>query len=271
MSIHVALETALPKGSIAPKRFDVSSFCDFTDFDRLRPEARALIATNETEVQSLHNYGLVSGHFCLPTLLRLAPSSAIATVVREPRSRILSLYAYWRVTDLTVWHPYDVHRYAQGTLETFLAEPTIAPVIDNQLCRLLLDGDPRFPRKRFMEPTDAKGLAESAIEKINTLGLAAVHQLSEVTWADLSEFFATILSRRSINVTGKFDGRVLSPRGPHLINAEVLELLDYRTAADCIVYHHVATRVSGDPDVATRLANTAFARQLVQLGTNVAF
>src|SRR5271156_2805263 len=99
-SIHSALEAALPAGSLAPQRTDSWLFCGFNDFELLRPEARSLIAANLPEVQSLGRSRAVSGHFSLTTLLQIADQSSIATVLREPRARLLSLYTYWRTPGL---------------------------------------------------------------------------------------------------------------------------------------------------------------------------
>ncbi len=63
----------------------------------LRQEARDLVAVEHEEVRALGGYRAVSGHFLLTTLLQIADAASIATVLREPRVRLLSLYMYWRV------------------------------------------------------------------------------------------------------------------------------------------------------------------------------
>src|SRR5271169_5946187 len=88
-SIHAALQAALAPEALAPRHFDASVFCDFEDFDLLRVEARAEVAVSLDEIHSLRRYRAVSGHFSLPTLLKVAPPSSIMTVLREPRTRLL--------------------------------------------------------------------------------------------------------------------------------------------------------------------------------------
>lgn len=135
LSICTALETALPPGALAPQRFDTSTFCDFNDFELLRPEIRAMIATTPSMVRSLGQYRAVCGHFSLSTLSQITDRSFIATVLREPRTRLLSLYVYWRVSGIDdLVAPYRATEHAQRPLSEFLSEPLLAPVVDNQIC-----------------------------------------------------------------------------------------------------------------------------------------
>jgi hypothetical protein len=138
-SVLAALEAALPPGSLAPGRFDPTTFCDFGDFELLRPELRAALAVDPHEVGSLAQYRAISGHFSLATLLQVTDASSICTVLREPRARVLSLYMYWRTPGIgEEWEPYRAHEHARRPLAEFVKEPLLAPVIDNQVCRMLL-------------------------------------------------------------------------------------------------------------------------------------
>ena len=163
-SIHAALGAALPPGSLAPQRLDSSVFCNFEDFELLSREARRQVAANPCEVQSLGGYRAVSGHFSLTTLLQIADASSIATVLREPRARLLSLYMYWRTPDIgDFWAPYSATEHAQRPLSVFLSEPRLAPAVDNQVCRMLLHGDPRLPESGFAAQSDVPVIAADAI------------------------------------------------------------------------------------------------------------
>lgn len=255
----------MPKEAIAPQRFDTSVFCEFQDFDQLRPEVRVLIATNDAELHALNRYSIVSGHFSLPSLLTIAPAHAIASVVREPRSRLLSVYAFWRVTDLSFWEPYVAHTHARKALHAFLNEAALAPMIDNQLCRLILFGDPRLPSSQFIHPNDVATVAADAIERTGELGLVGVHEMPGAMWSGLSAFFGVHLEPQVANVTNN-TAEDSSVSADDLINARALELLELRTAADQIVYQHVVSRSSGEPKRPSSFAETAFARQLVRLG-----
>jgi hypothetical protein len=96
-SLFSALEAALPPGSLAPRRVERANFCSFDRFESLGPEARSRVAIDDTEVLELASYRAVVGHFTLRTLKRLAPDDRIGTVLREPRARLVSYYAFLRI------------------------------------------------------------------------------------------------------------------------------------------------------------------------------
>jgi hypothetical protein len=155
-SVTHSFEFAFAPEPRAPQRFDPSTFCDLDDFDALHPQVRALIAVDETELLSLGSYKLICGHFSLPALLRLAQAESIATVIREPRARLQSLYAYWPIEQFTYLAPYDAWQHAERSLGEFLAQPAVAAAVDNQLCRLVLAGDPRIPERGLIPPAPSR-------------------------------------------------------------------------------------------------------------------
>ena len=271
-SIHSALEAALPPGSLAPQRTDPWLFCGFNDFELLRPEARSLIAANLPEVQSLGRYRAVSGHFSLTTLLQIADQSSIATVLREPRARLLSLYTYWRTPGLNDHlAPYRAYQHAQRPLSEFLFEPLLAPTIDNQVCRMLLHGDPRLPEADFAAQSDIESIASDAIERLDGLGFVGILELDGNIWQGLERLFGVKLNPTRLNVTDELGSP--TPLGPEekLITAEVLDLIEERNAADLLVYDHALTRAGVDADERRRLTDGAFAGQLVKLGDLVGY
>ena len=266
-SIHTALEAALVPGSLAPQRFDTSIFCDFNDFELLRPEARSQIAVNRREVQSLGRYRAVSGHFSLATLLQVAPASSITTILREPRARLLSLYMYWRTPDLgDFWAPYRVTEHALRPLSVFLSEPRLAPVVDNQVCRMLLHGDSRLPGSSFAAQSDIAGIAADAIERLDTLGFVGVLELGDSAWQGVARLFNVTLDPIKMNVTGELVNLAAIQPGETLFMANTLDLIEQRSAADMLVYSHALTRAGLDTDERQRLRDGASAHQLVKLG-----
>lgn len=266
MSVHAALEAAFPAGSVAPARFDDSVFCGFSDFDALRPEQRRRLVADDAEVAALAGYSIVSGHFHLPTLTAVAPPSAIATVLREPRARLLSLYAYWRALTFEEWRPYDVHKSAHRPLAEFLADPAIAPAIDNKACRLVLGSHPRVPRDAFIDPADAEGLGQEAVARLGELAFVGLQELPRAMWRGLSAAFGVPLPPVRTNATGPRSKPDVPPPEEGWLTAESLELLDRRTAVDRLVHAHFAEAACDDAAAAARLADVAFARQLFRLG-----
>ena len=266
-SIHSALEAALSPGSLAPQRVDLSIFCDFEDFELMRPEARSQIAVNPPEVQSLARYRAVSGHFSLATLLQIADASSICTVLREPRARLLSLYMYWRTPGNTeFWAPYSTTEYAQRPLWEFLSEPVLAPAIDNQVCRLLLYGDPRLPGSGFAAQSDVESIAADAIERLDALGFVGVLELGSNVWQGLARLFDVKLEPTKLNVTEELGRPPATGPGEEPLTAEALDLIGQRCAADLLVYDHALTCAGLDARERRRLRDGAFAQQLVKLG-----
>jgi hypothetical protein len=266
-SIFAALEAALPPGSLAPQRSDASLFCDFEHFELLPPEARSQVAASPGEIRSLGRYRAVSGHFSLPTLLQITDASSICTVLREPRARLLSLYMYWRTPGIGEgWVPYRVHEHARHPLSKFLTEPSLAPALDNQVCRMLLHGDPRLPESSFATESDIEAIAMDAIERLETLGFVGVLELGDDAWRGVARLFAVTLDPVDVNVTGEdVFPEAIQPE-EELFAADVHDLLERRSAADLLVYDHALALAGLDVHERRRLVDGAFARQLVKLG-----
>jgi hypothetical protein len=266
-SIHSALQAALPPESLAPQRVDLSLFCDFEDFELMQPEARAQIAATSDEARSLAHYQAVSGHFSLDTLLQITDISSICTVLREPRTRLLSLYMYWRTPGTTeFWAPYRAADYAQRPLWEFLSEPILAPAIDNQVCRMLLYGDPRLPESGFAAQADIEAIAADAIERLDTLGFVGVLELGGDIWHGFARLFDVELTPTKLNVTEELGKPMTTEQGGELLTDEALDLIGQRSAADLLVYDHALSRAGVEACERRRLGEGAFARQLVKLG-----
>jgi len=252
---------------LAPQSFDSSLFCGFDDFELLHPEARSQIAVNLREVQSLSWYRAVAGHFSLPTLLQIANAPSISTVLREPRARLLSLYMYWRTPGLgDFWAPYRVTQHARRPLSAFLSEPRLAPAVDNQVCRMLLHGDPRLPESGFAVQSDIQAIAADAIALLDTLGFVGVMELGDSAWRGVARLFNVTLEQIKVNMTGELVSLTAIGPGETLLTADALDLIEQRSAADLLVYDHALTRAGLDARERRRLSDGASAHQLVKLG-----
>jgi hypothetical protein len=265
-SVFEALHAALPAELIAPQRHDDVNLAPFRDFEALPPALRAAIAIDEREVAALARYQYACGHFVLPSLLRIAAPEAIATIVREPRTRLLSLYAYWAIGDFAAAAPYAAWEHASQPLGAFLSERAIAPVMDNQLCRMLLHGDARLPLDDFIRSQEVERLVADALARLETLGFVGVQELPDGLWDGLSAVFGVPLAPVRANVTAALPG---DPRCPPLaasIDAAALALLERRTAVDGQIYRALVRRATGGTVDADGLAEATFLRQLVELG-----
>ncbi len=266
-SVIHALVAAFPPGSRAPQFFDDATFGIGADYAALAPELRAAVAVGEAELAALAAHRLVCGHFTLPSLLRVAAPDRIATVLREPRARLLSLYAYWAVGDFSHLAPYAPQAHAERPLGEFLAEPAVASATDNQLCRLVLHGDPRIPGDGFIAAAAADALAADAIAQLERIGFVAIHETPDALWRGLSRSFGVKLEPARVNVTDELPGVPRCPAPQRSIDMTALELLDCRAAVDQQIYRHFAIR---DPAIArspARFEDAALARQLVTFGS----
>ena len=241
---------------------------DSIDVAVFHPEAHRVMAINEAEVLALSEYPVISGHFPLPVLLWLTSASAVATVLREPRARVLSHYAWWRLLsreDREIWRDPRVE-LALGPLEEFLADPLVAQVTDNVVCRMLLAGDPRIPEPDFIVPEDVDDLAARAIAALDTLGFVGILELGDSNWAGLSRFFKVPLAATRLNATTANGQAADAPAAELEITERTLDLLDARTAVDAIVYRHALAREGCSAERAERLIAAAFAAELLRLG-----
>ena len=265
-SVRAALVAALPTVSVSVKRMDTSTFCEaFTAFNQLEHERRECVLVEERELDALSRAAVVSGHFSLPTLLRFAPPESIATVLREPRTRVLSVYACWRLSPEVddMWHPYRAAAHASRPLDEFLSEPLLAPSLDNGVCRMLLHGDPRVPALDFISPKHIEDVAADAVEWLDRLGFVGVLELGHRTWDSLSRFFHVTLEPTRMNESEAASSELIPVEEP--ISDRTLDLLQARSAADALVYQHVLAAQSTQAD-AKRISDATFAAQLVRFG-----
>lgn len=271
LSILAALKVALPPGSLAPQSFDTSLFCDFNDIEILPPDIRSMIAVGSREIEAMSSYRAIAGHFCLGNLLKLTDARSICTILREPRTRLLSFYMYWRIPDIgELWTPYRPELHALRPLREFLAEPYLAPVIDNQLCRLLLREDPRLPPQGFASPSDVRSIAADAIERLETLGFVGVLEMGHSVWAGVAQMFGVTLQPTRVNVTGEVPP-LAAQTDQALVDDDALDLIEQRCGADTIVYDHVLARTGLDDPACLRIKDRAFARELVKLGDLIGY
>ena len=74
--------------------FDHSIFGGFTQFDTIGSQCRSAVFGPLDRLPP--NLNFVSGHFAASTLRRNCPDADMCTVLREPISRIISFWLFWR-------------------------------------------------------------------------------------------------------------------------------------------------------------------------------
>ena len=263
MSVREALVAALPTASMSLKRWDTSLASPVTEVDLLPHEFREYTLVEESELEDLSRSELVIGHFCLPTLLRVAPPESIAMLLREPRTRLISVYAFLRLTPGGDEASRLARVHTGRPLDEFLAEPLQAPALDNAVCRMLLYGDPRIPDADFIPAEHIDSLACEAIKRLDRLGFVGVLERGQATWRGLSRFFGVTLEPTRANVSKATTPEFMPVHEPIL--DRTLDLLHARTAADTLVYRQVLMAETTEVE-AKRFSDATFAAQLVRLG-----
>jgi|GEM_PF-6684264 len=265
-SLRSALEAALPRNSVAPPAMDPAVLGGFGELDLLRPEARRTIAATPSELDRLGRSAAIFGHFTLPNLLRHAPLERIATVLREPRARIVSHYLFLRFNAAlrTLWEPAGIHKPAEASLEDFLRDERAAYAADNCVCRMLLHGDKRIPPRGQIAEADVEPIAEEAWERLSRFGFVGFIEDPQAVWRGVGGHFGVELRPVRANVTGELEFPSGVPPVPP-IGQESLVLLERRSAGDSILYRRIVAAALGEAAVQKTEA-AAFASALIGLG-----
>jgi Sulfotransferase family len=170
-SLIAALQPRLCVGG-----FDRSLFGSFDDFQSLGEEARRYVYADADLLPA--EADMIAGHFSLTTLRHRFPSAIAFTVLREPFSRLLSHWTFWRSTAETAvlaWGTWT--RYlepAQQGFIGFLTEPRIACQVDNVALRLLLWPHPLIPDNGFISTEHDLALLTEARARLQTLSHANI-------------------------------------------------------------------------------------------------
>lgn len=269
-SIRSALTSAYRPDDTSKYVFDDVLFGSFQRYETFSSELRS-ITLLPGDTPDRVDAPLVLGHFSLSGICRLTSPADVFTVLREPRSRLLSHQLFWAMSPDEVnvaYGDYQVHRRAFDGLRRFLEDDTAAHQHDNIAVRMLTPASLRLPRDRPMSAAERETAVDSALESLRSLGMATIVE-SPTFWADVAAFVGLDGPEPRENVTDS-GGRGTPFRGPQLDRA-TMELVEERTAGDAVLFRHVAMTALGcSGDEARRLADAAFASQAERYGRVVA-
>jgi hypothetical protein len=172
---------ALTKGlteALAPTRtlsgFDGVLFGGFRDFDSVAPELRRNIYLDPATLPP--DAELVAAHMSVATTITAYRRAQYVTVLREPHSRILSHWLYWRMLSddqLAVWGKWaQFLRQARSPLSEFLACPDVACQVDNLSVRMLLWPHRLIPDNDFIASPHDEILLGEAITRLKRFAYA---------------------------------------------------------------------------------------------------
>ncbi|HZF77468.1 MAG TPA: hypothetical protein VE033_16700 [Acetobacteraceae bacterium] len=238
MAVAEGLRRALsPRRSVVG--YDRSVFGTFDEFDTIHPELRRTICLDPTDLDP--DADLVTGHMALSTLRARFREHRRFTILREPRSRLLSLWLYWRAlpsATLSFWGTWaERARQSHRPLLDFLTVPEVACQTDNQVTRLLLWPHELIPDWGFI-PRDADAVlldaARRALSTLDYVGLSEDPDLDR----RVGDFLGSAFSRPRVNETPSLKPEH-RPVLAHEMNVPTLEALFQRTRLDAALWSEV--------------------------------
>ena len=196
------------------------------------------------------------GHYDLPALRRLDPTRPVITVLREPRSRILSLYHFWKSVDpvlvanravgfnVTAVHEHDLLDYLRSD------DPLIRNYIDNVYTRRLtgtyVTGTERDELERCPEQ-----VTDEALRALDGLAYAGVVEQIGRDLPGLGQRLGISLpaalprlNATDGNHTGRSLGYVRVAR--EQVTPQVEAELDRLTRLDVAVYRRALARLAAE-------------------------
>jgi hypothetical protein len=231
---------------LAPVRavsgFDHSSFGSCRGFDSIDASIRSGIYDSPASLPA--DADLIVGHFALSTLLGAYPRAQRLTLLREPFSRLLSHWLYWRQhtdAELLHWGNWaDRVRLSRRPLADFLSDPSVACQTDNLVLRMLLWPHPMLPEAQFIDPVNDERLVREATARLLAFDFVDIVDDGKFvgrleSW--LGRSFHYVLENETKSIPHEF-------RSPlHLeLSADVAELLEARSRLDFKLWDRIAAR-----------------------------
>jgi hypothetical protein len=140
----------------------------FDDMNEISTAKR--LRMHEKGLPSDGSYDFVAGHITLSRLKKAFSNGRYVTILREPRSRILSTYLYFRGMSRKQLQPWGLYAnrllLARERLALTLSSKSIATLFDNIATRLLLSPHPAIPVNGFINEQDHNHLFNDAIAKL---------------------------------------------------------------------------------------------------------
>jgi predicted nuclease with TOPRIM domain len=241
--------------------WDRGSFGAFRHFESMSTELREQIYDS---LPPAAGNDFVYGHMSYSTLVRGRPTARLMTVLREPRSRVLSLWMYWRgfsdeqLATAGAWG--DVQRLARRPLAEFLSRPDAACQTDNIYVRRLLWPHPLIPDDGFIEPGSDERLLDEAAARLKVFDFSDVIE-NPLLEKNVRAFLVRPFVYRRMNET-LLRPESASPVARHLIG-EGLDLVEHRSRLDRQLWRAVASGRMAGTDVSA-LADEIFRKTIAR-------
>jgi len=257
-----ALMTTLA-GALAPSAvvtgFDLCLFGSFRGFHTIDAGEQLRIYHSASSLPAADK--LISGHFAFSTLRQAYPGAQIITVLRDPLSRLLSHWMFWRQnTDamLSSWGSWsDMVRSSRQPLARFLNLPALACQIDNLILRMLLWPHALIREDQFIEPIHDERLLLDASARLRELAFLDV--IENVNFPrNLEHWMGHALLHGHDNETRFIPQQYRSPLHRE-ITPEAFELLHLRSRLDLRLWQMVVNERLPGCDVAALRERTTLA------------
>lgn len=230
-----SLIQALVAAGMAPSAFsgfDETLFGDFAAFESLSEQLRTSIYLDPNDLPKGTEF--VAAHMSFVTLSRGFPGAQLLTLLREPVSRLLSLWLFWRShTDeqLQDWGQWgDRVRNSRRPLVDFLRAREVACQTDNQLLRMLLWPHQLIPRDDFIDARHDAILIQAAAGRLARFSFSDLIE-NQSFESNLANWLGRPIVFGKFNQTANIPPSLKMPIARQLTN-EAWALLEARSRLD---------------------------------------
>jgi len=220
----------------------------------------------DDSVEGLDQYAYMAGHLSLPTMERGFDAADIACILREPRSRLMSQYTFWRTyppDELEYWLPYDVPYLSRLSLGDFLSQSAVMHFADNLTTRLIVGRHDLVPLDEPIADEHVDEVAAVGCAQIDRLGFVDLLERGDIVTDRFEQWLGASVTRDTVNVTDPDAGVPVDV--DDLASTPTLELLDRHNRVDLRLWLHVATSLGMEDVDARRLADATFAGSVAKV------
>jgi len=238
--------------------FDRCLFGDFQQFDSIPKMMRNVIYLDKAELP--RDPVTVMGHFSFDTLCGRYPDADFAIFLREPMTRLLSHWIYWRALtwfSLRHWGAEWSARLklARLPLQEFLSHPDVACQTDNIVTRMLVWPHRLIPDNAFIDPANDEALLAIAMENLEQFGFAGITERGAAVYQEFSDWLGIRLDLPTLNPARKMR-RSQRTRLYAELTPGALGLLAERSRLDARLWRALAIRKMNEPDAVSLRNNT---------------
>lgn len=228
--------------------FDRALFGGFNDFHELSPSSMRYIYLKPDEIPPKTD--LLAGHFSLSTIDARMPSARRMTIMREPFSRLLSHWIFWRSGAARSEDRNDWERRlssAHAPLLDFLNEPQVSCQTDNVFARMLLWPD--VPTDEFFDEADDDRILALCLERLQRFEFVGLVEDPKI-WGKLGAW----VGKRVVPLREKVTSPVPEQhRGvlAEYMSAAAVDALRWRSRIDNRLWREIGKRAAPELDLAT--------------------